>query len=165
VLEKNHRHYSNPNEDLVMDLDEDEHTAAYNFYAKDQFESLEVANNAVLKGAWGKIGDDELKSVNLAGLETTDQEKLEAKEAKERQKKAVKRTRLDLQKIRRQAESQAKKASTAKTTSSDAGPSGSNSSTQPSTPPPPPPNQLQHLEDNDRTPKGECVLLLTACCD
>jgi hypothetical protein len=82
VLEKNYRHYSNPDEDLVMDLDEDEHTAACNFYAKDQFESLEVANNAVLKGAWGKIGDDELKSVNLAGLETTDQEKLEAKEAK-----------------------------------------------------------------------------------
>ena len=153
MLEKNHCHLSNPEEDLVMDLNENEITAAYDFYAREQFDSLKVANKAMLNLAWGEIGDKELKSFTLAGLETKDQEKLEALEAKEIKKQSTKRKRLDVQKIRRQA--LAKKQKEAKEASSDAGPSGSNPSTQPRTPSPPPPNQLQCVGDNDRTPKGE----------
>ena len=156
MLEKNHCHASNPEEDLVMDLDEGEITTAYSFYAKEKFDSLEVTNNAILKLAWGKVSGDELKAVNIAGLETNDQEQLEAKEKKEREKQSSKRKWVDLQKICYQAQ----KAKKAKEASSAAGPSGSNPLTQPITPPPPPPNQLQNIQDNDQTPKGECILLL-----
>ena len=150
VLEKNYRHVSDPAKDLVMDLDEKDATAAYDFYAKEAFESLEVANNAVLKAAWGMIDDDELKAVNIPGLETKDQEKLEAREAKEKNKLSAKRKRLDLQKIRREVnkKTQAK---------AGPGPSSSNPSIRPSTPTPPPPNQLQQVQDTDQTPKGESI--------